>query len=75
MNDGKLYYCSDNARFMNHSENSNTYEKPDGTYAAFDIEIGQELTCNYANFGITQEDLLFNYSLFINNETNKLLIK
>lgn len=76
MNDGKLYYCCDNARFMNHSENPNTYEKPDGTYAAVDIEIGEELTCNYAAFGLTPEDLDFNFSIFnAHNESPKLSIK
>lgn len=75
MNDGKLYYCVDNARFMNHSENPNTYEKPDGTYAAVDIEIGEELTCNYASFGITQEDLVFNYSIFLPTPPPKIFAK
>ncbi len=75
MNDGKLYYCVDNARFMNHSESPNTYEKPDGTYAAINIEIGDELTSNYANFGITPEDLVFNYSVFTSAESPKILAK
>lgn len=75
MNDGKLFYCVDNARFMNHSESPNTYEKPDGTYAAVDIEIGEELTCNYANFGITPEDFVFNFSVFKPSESAKVLAK
>ena len=62
MNNGLLYYCCDNARFMNHSENPNSYDLPDGTYALVDIEEGTELTCNYAGFGITSEDLEFNFS-------------
>lgn len=75
MNEGKLYYCCDNARFMNHSEKPNTYEKPDGTYSSFDIEIGEELTCDYALFGVTQEDYAFNFSIFIQPEQAKVLIK
>ena len=75
MNDGKLFYCVDNARFMNHSETPNTYEKPDGTYAAVDIEIGEELTCNYAAFGVTQEDFVFNFSVFNANVSQKIEAK
>ena len=76
MNEGKLYYCCDNARFMNHSENPNTYEKPDGTYAKIDIEIGEELTCDYATFGVTQEDFNFNIAIFNTlKESAKITIK
>jgi SET domain-containing protein len=60
---------------MNHSDGPNTYEKPDGTYAARDIEAGEELTCDYSNFGLTPEDLTFNNSIFINSEENKLVVK
>lgn len=73
MNGGKLYYCVDNARFMNHSETPNCYEKPDGTYAAVDIEVGEELTCNYAAFGVTEEDMVFNFSIF--NPTVKIEVR
>lgn len=75
MHEGKLFYCVDNARFMNHSENPNTYEKPDGTYAAVDIEEGEELTCNYGAFGVTQEDFVFNISVFNTNVSEKLVAK
>ena len=60
---------------MNHSEEPNTIEKDDGTYAAVDIDKNIEITCNYANFGYTEEDYLFNYKsrkFNYNNDQNKL---
>lgn len=41
----------DNGRFMNHSDRPNTvFSDPDGGYTLRDIEAGEELTCNYAEF-------------------------
>lgn len=41
----------DNGRFMNHHETPNTqYKEIVRGYAIRDIEIGEELTCNYAEF-------------------------
>jgi SET domain-containing protein len=41
----------DNGRFMNHSEAPNTvFSDPDAGYTVRDIEAGEELTCNYAEF-------------------------
>ena len=42
--------CVDNARFMNHSDDANTYETKSETIAKTDIEIGEEITCNYNEF-------------------------
>jgi uncharacterized protein len=43
-----VYKCSlDNDRFMNHSDNPNTIDILDMTIANFDIQIGDEITCNY----------------------------
>ena len=46
--------CSDNARFYNHSENPNTAgidldgtENEGGDIAVSDIQIGEEITCDY----------------------------
>lgn len=41
----------DNSRFMNHSNLSNTIVDESGnSVAVFDIDINQEITCNYAEF-------------------------
>lgn len=43
--------CADNARHMNHDENPNLDETPDGLNVANrDIKAGEELTCNYLQF-------------------------
>lgn len=54
---GKYVYCSDDARFFNHSETPNTCdaESPDGdedglTIASRDIFLGEEITCDYRTF-------------------------
>lgn len=39
--------CGDDARFMNHSDDANTYEDPEATVAARDIAVGEEITCDY----------------------------
>ncbi|TGK28123.1 SET domain-containing protein-lysine N-methyltransferase [Leptospira gomenensis] len=56
--DGKWYYCSDNSKFMNHSDDPNTKEdftgddtNPMGRDSATrNIAMGEELTCNYKLF-------------------------
>lgn len=48
---GERILCGDNARFMNHSDDPNTGQlNPDVEIALRDIEVGEELTCNYRTF-------------------------
>jgi SET domain-containing protein len=50
----KLVLCGDDARFFNHAEAPNCHDFPDAnggtTVAARDIEVGEELTSDYASF-------------------------
>jgi SET domain-containing protein len=53
---GLYIYCLDNARFVNHSDDANTKgDYPDNDIfgrdiATRDIQPGEEITCNYAEF-------------------------
>jgi SET domain-containing protein len=47
LRDGFYHLSLENDRFMNHSENPNTYEDGPKTFALKDIQIGEELTCDY----------------------------
>lgn len=47
---GFLVYEIDNGRFMNHAERPNTDFSGVGGRALADIAVGEELTCNYAEF-------------------------
>jgi len=44
-----MVLCADNAKHVNHSDDPNLLDTPDGLreYAARDIAAGEELTCNY----------------------------
>jgi len=44
-----MVLCADNAKHVNHSDDPNLLDTPDGSqeYAAQDIAAGEELTCNY----------------------------
>jgi SET domain-containing protein len=43
--------CADHARHMNHSEDPNLFETPDGQNIALrDIKEGEEFTCDYNQF-------------------------
>ena len=53
----RLYVlCGDDARFFNHSEEPNCFDAycdhEDLTFAARDIQAGEELTCDYALFDL-----------------------
>ncbi len=45
--DGFYHISLDNDRFMNHSDTPNTLDIDDLTIANYDINIGDEITCNY----------------------------
>ena len=62
------YYCLDEAKYMNHSEDPNCSDnvKFNGTIAARDIKKGEELTCNYNNLGVTEFDKKFNSASYKN---------
>lgn len=47
---GVYILCGDNAKFMNHSESPNCDDGGSRTSAIRDIQIGEELTCNYSLF-------------------------
>lgn len=54
---GLYIYCLDNARFVNHADDANTRgDYPDSEnifgrdIATRDIQPGEEITCNYAEF-------------------------
>jgi SET domain-containing protein len=57
---GMLVLCGDDARFFNHAEAPNCHDYPDEhggtTVAARDIEIGEELTSDYASFDANHRD-------------------
>jgi uncharacterized protein len=59
---GNYILCSDNAKFINHSDNPNTEDTENETIAARDIEPGEEITSNYRTFGVSEEDESFNMS-------------
>ena len=47
---GKLVLCGDHARFLNHSDDPNTEERPFVSLACKPIRAGDEITCNYGAF-------------------------
>jgi uncharacterized protein len=47
---GKLVLSGDHARFLNHSDDSNTEEKPFFSIARKPIAAGEEITCDYGAF-------------------------
>lgn len=40
----------DNGRFMNHSDQANTDNRGEASFATRDIAAGEEITCDYAEF-------------------------
>ena len=57
---GRYFFCVDNARYMNHSAEPNTYESPEATWSSRDIKAREEIMCDYRRMGVTQEDLVHN---------------
>lgn len=57
-------FCSDNAKHCNHSDSPNTKGYPE-QYAVQDINIGEEITCNYGeindDFDKTEFEKLISY--------------
>lgn len=56
--DGTMYMCIDNARFINHSDKPNTNNIGDDCLANRDIQEGEELTCDYREICLTCKDVL-----------------
>ena len=46
----KYILCSDNQRFINHSENPNIKSTPEFDTAIRDIHPGEEMTCDYTHY-------------------------
>ena len=44
--------CGDDSRFTNHSNDPNTRCRDDHTYATRDIQSGEEITSDYAEFDV-----------------------
>jgi hypothetical protein len=47
---GNYILCSDDAKYMNHSDTPNTRTQGHQTIAIADIQSGEEITCNYYEF-------------------------
>jgi hypothetical protein len=47
---GNYILCSDDAKYMNHSDTPNTRTEGHQTIAIADIQPGEEITCNYYEF-------------------------
>lgn len=52
---GTYILCSDDAKYMNHSRDPNVYTVETNMFAGRDIEIGEELTCDYREFDVLSE--------------------
>ncbi len=53
---GVIIFCCDDAKYCNHADTPNTYGCPE-QYALNDIQIGEEITCNYVEI---HDDFDFN---------------
>ena len=47
---GATVLCCDDAKFLNHSDDPNTVERPFASVAARPIAAGEEITCDYGTF-------------------------
>ena len=59
-NAGNYVFCADHAKFFNHADHPSCDDDENFTYAARDIEAGDELTSDYRKFGVTNDDMNFN---------------
>lgn len=57
-NNGGYILCFDNAKFVNHSKNPNTYGEED-TRALKDIQIGEEIIENYYLFSEKEPENIY----------------
>lgn len=56
---GNYILCSDDAKYMNHSDKPNTKTEGDRTWAICDIQPGEELTADYREFdAVTRNNAL-----------------
>lgn len=64
-----MVYCADMSKHMNHSDAPNLFDTLDNIYevAIRDIEIGEELTCNYYAFDLHAAEKLDNNITALNN--------
>jgi SET domain-containing protein len=53
---GHYILCSDDAKYMNHSDTPNTVNRPDSTWTTRDIAAGEELTTDYREFDLPSRD-------------------
>ena len=59
-----MVYCADLSKHVNHSDFPNLIDTPDNLQeiAARDIEVGEELTCNYFSFDLHAAQKLGDHS-------------
>ena len=55
---GSFVLCSDDAKYMNHSETPNTRTFKDQAWTVCDVAPGQELTCDYREFDAVSRERL-----------------
>jgi SET domain-containing protein len=65
---GLYVLCGDDARFFNHSEDPNCLDFGDYTFAHRDIEMGEELTCDYMLFDLDMIEGKYKITQEINHE-------
>ena len=64
-----MVYCADLSKHVNHSDFPNLSDTPDNLQeiAIRDIEVGEELTCNYYSFDLHAAEKLGNQSVGANS--------
>ena len=66
-------YCSDNSKFMNHSNAANTHHSPTICIASQDIKPNEEITCNYSDF--IPDYIPFEITIYSHEEWCELQLK